>query len=54
MGEKYEVMEWCKDITNGEDYSWVQEYYGRSLISALFKLYKLKRQGSFCIKLIVR
>jgi hypothetical protein len=54
MGEKYEVMEWCNDITNGEGYRWVQEYYGRSLFKALLTLFKLNRAGAGCTKLIVR
>lgn len=54
MGEKYEVMEWYEDITDGDGYRWVQEYYGGSLFKALFVLFKLNRAGAGCTKLIVR
>ncbi len=54
MGEKYEVMEWYKDITDGQGYRWSQEYYGGSLIKALLVLFKLKLDGAGCVKLLVR
>ena len=51
MGEKYEVMEWCGDTTWCV---WEQRYYGRSLLKALTTLFKLKRAGAGCVKLIAR
>ena len=51
MGNTFEVSEWWKDITTGEDYKYHSEWSGESFLKALWVMWKLKRNGASCLKL---
>ena len=51
MGYTWEVCEWWRDKTRGEDYRYHQYWNGESFFKALWVMWKLKRERVHCIKL---
>jgi hypothetical protein len=51
MGNKYEVYEWWRDFTKGEDYKYHLEWRGDSFFMALFVMIKLKLNGASYVML---
>jgi hypothetical protein len=51
MGNTWEVYEWWRDETNGEDYKYHLEYAGQSFIKAVLKMVRLRMNGAKCLKL---
>ena len=51
MGSKYDVKAWSHD---GLEYRYFDEYYGNSLIVAIWTIIKIKRSECKCVQFTIR
>ena len=51
MGYKYEVHEWYEDRTTGKGYAYHLQHQTQWLIVALFYMWRLKKNGAYCLKI---